>query len=237
MGGIDGGIKPGGALDDALGNGVAGEAGHIMNVQFVHDLLTMFFDGLDADTEFGGDLFVGAAFGDELKDFSFAGSQIVGATFNRLSGDKGFAALVAEALGDGGTEEGVSLMGFANGFQEVVSGGLLNEVTSGASFCELLHVFVVTVRREDQDFGAGAGAGDLACSFEAVENGHGNVHDYDVGEKFFDQLNCLASVFGLADDIDVFFGGEESSESLSHDGVVIGQKYFNFVHKILVCSI
>jgi len=36
-------------LDDSFGNGVPGEAGDIMNVQFVHDLLPVFFHGFDAD--------------------------------------------------------------------------------------------------------------------------------------------------------------------------------------------
>jgi len=43
-----------------------------MDIQFVHDLLTMFFDGLDTDCEFRRDLFIGGPFSDQLQDFGFA---------------------------------------------------------------------------------------------------------------------------------------------------------------------
>ena len=42
---------------------VAGEAGGVMNVELVHEVLPVLFDGLDADAECGCDLFVGRTLG------------------------------------------------------------------------------------------------------------------------------------------------------------------------------
>src|SRR5437867_2188799 len=82
-------------LHNAFGDGVARKAGHIMNIQFVHDLLPMFLHRLDADGEFGGDLLVGLALGNELEHLRFARSQVsAGRLFCRPSAHKGVATLV-----------------------------------------------------------------------------------------------------------------------------------------------
>src|SRR5450631_2117425 len=63
------------ALDDAGTDGVAGEAGGVVDVEFLHEMFAMFLDGLDADAEFGRGLFVALSFGDELQHFHLARSQ------------------------------------------------------------------------------------------------------------------------------------------------------------------
>ena len=55
--------------------GAAASALDIVNVQLVHHLLTVFLDCLDADAEFGCDLFVGLALRDELQDLGFTSGE------------------------------------------------------------------------------------------------------------------------------------------------------------------
>src|SRR5439155_21511753 len=43
-----------GVFDDSLGDGVTGESSHVVDVQLVHELLPVFFDGFDADEQFAG---------------------------------------------------------------------------------------------------------------------------------------------------------------------------------------
>ena len=59
----------GAALDDAGADGVAGEAGGVVDVELLHEMLTVLLDGLDADAEFGGRLLVGLALGNQLEHF------------------------------------------------------------------------------------------------------------------------------------------------------------------------
>ena len=92
------------ALDDAFGNGVTGQSGDIVNAKLVHHLLPVFLNRLDADAQFGGDLFVRPAFGNQLEHLCFPGGQVIRATSDRLSAGEGFAALVTQSLGDGRTE-------------------------------------------------------------------------------------------------------------------------------------
>jgi hypothetical protein len=47
------------ALDDAGGDGVAGEAGGVVDVELAHEMVPVLLDGLDADAEFRRDLLVG----------------------------------------------------------------------------------------------------------------------------------------------------------------------------------
>ena len=61
-----------GGFDDSLGDGVTGEAGYVVNVQLVHELLPVLLHRFDADEQFAGDLFVGVAFGDQLEHLQLA---------------------------------------------------------------------------------------------------------------------------------------------------------------------
>ena len=79
---------------------MARQAGDIVDVQLVHDLLTMLFDGFYADAEFAGDLLIGKTFGDQLEDFSFAGGQFGGFPGGLPAGDRSERAVCAAGGGD-----------------------------------------------------------------------------------------------------------------------------------------
>ena len=55
--------QPGIGFDNPFCDRVARQAGNIVDAQLIHHLLTVLLDRFDADAEFGGDLFVGAALG------------------------------------------------------------------------------------------------------------------------------------------------------------------------------
>jgi len=59
------------AFDDSLGDGEAGEACDVVDVQLLHQMLTMLLNRFDADAELGGNLLVGLALRDQLKQFRF----------------------------------------------------------------------------------------------------------------------------------------------------------------------
>ena len=51
-----------GGLDHPFGDRMAGEAGDLVDIELVHELLPMFFHRFDTDTEHVGNLFVGVTF-------------------------------------------------------------------------------------------------------------------------------------------------------------------------------
>src|SRR5438270_10198806 len=49
-------------LDDTLGDGVTGEAGDVMDIELVHQVLAMFIHRFEGHAQLEGNLFVGLAF-------------------------------------------------------------------------------------------------------------------------------------------------------------------------------
>jgi len=86
------------ALDDAPRDGVAREAGRIVDVQLVHQVLPVLLDRLDADVEPGRDLLVGLALGDQLDDLQFARSQTGRLLYHQPPSLLRLVVVVAQAL-------------------------------------------------------------------------------------------------------------------------------------------
>lgn len=63
------------ALDDSRADGIAGETGDPVDVEFRYETLTIFFDRLDADAEFRRSLIAGLAVGNQLEHLRIAGSR------------------------------------------------------------------------------------------------------------------------------------------------------------------
>src|SRR5262249_52972542 len=66
-----------------------------------------------------------------------------------------------------------------------------------------------------------AGGGD------AVEAGHSDVHEYDVGEVLLGEADGVVAVGGLADDVDVVLGVEDHAEPGSDEFLVVDDEHFD----------
>ena len=58
-------------LDDPCADGVPGESGGIMDIEFLHQMLTMLLYSFNPNVQLRSGLFVGLAFGDQLENFHF----------------------------------------------------------------------------------------------------------------------------------------------------------------------
>lgn len=198
-----------------------------MEVEFFHDVLAVFFDGFDADAESGGDLFVGQALGDELEDFGFAFGELApaggagGASRGRLF------EVVVEPAGDGGAVEGAAAGDLADGAREGFGRGLFFEETEHAGFAEAFDIGVVAVGGKDEDARHGVGGENLAGGFEAVEDGHGDVHENHIGPEGAGHLDGFAAGACAADQGKMTVGFEQGGEALAHDDVIFGQQNGN----------
>jgi hypothetical protein len=56
-------------LDNPRTDSVTGESGGVMDVQLLHDIMAMFLDGFDINSEFRRHFLVGFAFGNQLEHF------------------------------------------------------------------------------------------------------------------------------------------------------------------------
>jgi len=62
-------------MRDARRDGIAGEAGGVVDAEFFHQMSAMFFDRFDTDAEYLCGLFVGAASSNALEHLDFTRSQ------------------------------------------------------------------------------------------------------------------------------------------------------------------
>ena len=60
------------AFNDTRGDGMARQARGVVDIEFPHQLLSVFFDRFDADPKLCGDLFIGCTLGDALQDLRLA---------------------------------------------------------------------------------------------------------------------------------------------------------------------
>src|ERR1017187_1429409 len=112
------------ALNDARADGVAGESGGVVEVELAHDLLAMFFDGLDADAQFRGRFLVGFAFGNQLEHFHLARTQAGVAQLRPSGSIWGLAIQLVKPPGNRRAEKRFSLLDLPNRLAPHVGGGL-----------------------------------------------------------------------------------------------------------------
>ena len=106
------------ALDDAGADGVAGEAGGVVDVELRHKMLAMLLDGLDADAEFPCDFLVGLALGNQLQHFHLARSQL--GKFMNFGVTGPLRVETVKMFGNGGAENRFPFMDFPDGPAHIV---------------------------------------------------------------------------------------------------------------------
>src|SRR5581483_10035303 len=77
---------------------------------------------------------------------------------------------------------------------------------------------------ENEDARARSRCVEPAGCVDAVELGHADVHDDDVGVELTGEAQRFASVGGFADDLDVALQFEDEPEALPYEGLVVGEQ-------------
>src|SRR5277367_5110124 len=101
----------------------------------------MGFGGIDADVEETRDIFVAFAFGEELQDFTFTGSDAGARGFGVSGGIEGGLGGFGGG-GDAGGKIGSVLAKGLDGFEENAIGVIFEDVTACAGFDDLLNEVV-----------------------------------------------------------------------------------------------
>ncbi len=189
----------------------------------------MFLDSLDPNAQFVGRLFVGFAFGDELQDFQLARGQGGVARFAGTGPGRFLDVAAIHAFGDFVGEKAIALHDLANGVDDELGGGLLDQKSARAGGSGFVDIGVVAVGGEHDDSGGGRGQDDLAGGFQAVEQRHGDVHEDDVGPHLGEHGHGFTTGFGFADDVHVRFEIEHAMETFADDRVIFGEEDRDFL--------
>src|ERR1017187_6063223 len=145
------------ALNDARADGVASESGGTVNVELLHDMLAMSFDGLHADAQFRRDLFVGFAFGNQLEHFHLARSQAGLAQLRPSGSIQRLSLAFGKKLRNERAEKDIPLVDFPNPLGQNAGGGLFEQKSHGTGLRCAFYIRVIIVRRENEYSGTGDG--------------------------------------------------------------------------------
>lgn len=103
--------------------------------------------------------------------------------------------------------------------------GILEQIALGPGFEGVLDARPVRKRGEDEDPGLVSPAAQLASRADAIEHGHGQVHQDDVDVRVGgEQIEGFAAVAGLADDGYVLVLLEQGPQTDPHEVVVIDEQ-------------
>src|SRR5262245_24361725 len=86
---------------------------------------------------------------------------------------------------------------------------------------------------QDQHSSAWRGAGELSCRRDAVEIGHADIHQHDVGIEAARSVDGFPSRRGLSDDLHRGISGEELDQAGAHEVVVVGDQHPRHVYRTL----
>ncbi len=211
-----------GEAGESLADGVFCEFGDGVDVKFADEVCAVCFDGLHGSAELLADFLAREAFGDELQDFALAGSEGVEAG---PAGLLGAAPAGVESIDEHMREIGgdIDLAAYdgVHGAHEFIGIAGLEEVAASAGIEDTCDIALIGVHGEGDDFDLRIGGVDFSGCFHAVEAGHGDIDEDDVGGKLRGHGDGIAAVLGLGDDCEAIGIIEQRSDASSHHGVVI----------------
>ena len=134
------------ALNDAHADRVAGQAGGVVDVQLLHEMVAVFFDCLDADAKSSRDLLVGLAFGNPLEHFRLARTQAAALPLQLPRARRRFLFAVIKPFGNLRAEKRASGVDLPNCPGQNAGGGLFDQIAHRAHRNHLLNVGIIAVR-------------------------------------------------------------------------------------------
>jgi hypothetical protein len=217
--------------DDFVADGVEDEFGEGVEIELEHDVGAMGFGGVDADAEEVGDLLVAFAFGEKLEDFAFTGGE---AGTVGPSGIGGIGSEIPGSNGRGNTEGevGLVLADGIDGGEENAAGVIFQDVAAGPGFDDLPNELVGFVHGEDEDLGVRRGLANATGSVHAIQKGHADIEDGDIGFVLGGFFDGVAAVNGFGADLPAFARFKESAQSGANDGVIIRDQDAKGRHRV-----
>jgi len=210
-------------LHDSVANGVKRKVCDRMQVQFAHQVGSVSFRGLDAETKGNSDFLRGLAFGNELNHFPFTRRQ------NRLMiGVLAFAVgaqvPVEHHLRDFRCEEGPAILQSFHSGDKISSGVGFQQEAACSHGQHFTHDLLGIVDGQNQDASIGHSGEHLTRGIKAVEVGHADIQQEDVRLQSGRTGDSLATVTGLTTNFPSGMAFEYGANALPGYFVIISDK-------------
>ena len=133
-----------------------------------------------------------------------------------------------DPFGGSGAQVGLPLRHGVQRQGQLSGRSVFEQVPTGTHLQCLPHILFVLVHGEHQHADCGPLAGNLGSGLQAVEAGHGNVHQHQIGLEPLHHRNHCKTVGGFAHDSDLRHRFEQHTYTGTHQGVVISEHNFEF---------
>lgn len=208
------------SLDDLITDRVAHEFADRVKFQLAHDVGAMCFRGLDANAQGYGNFLAALPFGQQLHDFALSRSQAAAQDGHVV----GHGVLLAEAVqehirGAGGEERAVIAQGF-DGSDQIAVGVGLHDVRPDPGLDNVADQLVGEVEGQDDDFRLWQALANAPRGLQAVQFGHADVHNDDIGLELLREVDRFPAGLGLGDNIPPVVRGQQLFEA-APDNIVI----------------
>ena len=185
--------------------------------------------GLDrrlGDEQLGGDLDVRQARGQQLEDLQLTRGELVKDSRRPARRAVGRGESLDQAAGDRRREQSVSLADCEHSGRKLLGWQVLEEESAGTGLERVVYVFVKVERGEDHHANAGGGrvGQDQARRLDAVEVGHADVHQDDIGGEPFRPDDRLGAIGRLAHHLHTRLPFQDQPESAPDQLLVIGDQ-------------
>jgi hypothetical protein len=139
-------------MNDALADRVKDQLHRGVKAQLSEDIAAMSLDGVRTDVECSGDLFVGFAFGNKLKDFALAHGEELIRILNTFLTENAHVVF-GKKVTNSGAEERFALGNGVDGEDKVRACRVLKEVSEGSGLERAHYIGFVGMHAEDDNGG------------------------------------------------------------------------------------
>ena len=205
---------PGSRLDDAPPDGVANEAGRVVNLEFVHDSGSVGLGALHGEAQERGDLLRRVSLGKQLKRMALPGRQRIR---RQIAAGQ---ITVDDDPGHGGAQIDTAPGDHPYRLDQVFRGLGLDDIALDPRPEGGDDLVILGVHGQEDDPGPGARPEDLAGCVGTVQLGHGEVEDGHVRAFGLGKPNGLLAIRGFTRDLEPL-SLQKNPETLANDLVVV----------------
>ena len=183
----------------------------------------MVLDGALGDTQRIGDLLVGEAASHQPQDLGLA----VGERIRAIQADELVAHVFQpgqQALGDRRLHQRPARRHRLDGADQLLQRDILEQVALGPGLDPGQHQRIVVEGGQDDRGRQGAGAAHGLQGLQAGHHRHPHVHQHHVRPDLRDLFHRLATVGGLGHHLDALRQGQQGTDALAHQGLVVDQE-------------
>src|SRR5689334_19348681 len=207
-----------------------GRLGAILKMKLAKDIGDVILDGSFRQRELLSDFAVACSFGKQLQDLDLARAELFALWSTHLSGWlSSFAPeLDQQLVGNFGLDRWLTSMNTTNSRHKFLSGYVFEQIAHSARFNGVKDVIFIVESSEDNNASGRIAVGDFSGGLDAIEIGHLNIHEHDIGPKLLllQSIILLDSFFAVgsfADDLNTRFELKNGAQAVAHQGLILTQ--------------